>query len=80
VSIVDSDRIWFKSRHGVEVDEIGRDPGLCAAAVVRYEPWLVPDATLDPRTLTNPLVAGARAVLLRRGAADNEGGLQPRHA
>jgi hypothetical protein len=38
VSIVDSDRIWFKSRHGVDVTEIPRDPGLCASAILQYEP------------------------------------------
>jgi len=26
VSIVDSDRIWFKSRHGIDVTEIGGTP------------------------------------------------------
>ncbi len=27
VSVVDTDRIWFKSHHGVDVDEIPREPG-----------------------------------------------------
>jgi sigma-B regulation protein RsbU (phosphoserine phosphatase) len=59
VSIVDTDRIWFKSHHGLEgVTEIGRDPGLCASAVLGHEPWVVVDASIDPRTLANPLVAG----------------------
>jgi phosphoserine phosphatase RsbU/P len=58
VSIVDSDRIWFKSHHGVDVDEIGRDPGLCASAILGDGPWIVEDAAIDPRTLANPLVAG----------------------
>jgi sigma-B regulation protein RsbU (phosphoserine phosphatase) len=58
VSIVDSDRIWFKSHHGVEVQEIGRDPGLCASAILQDGPWVVEDAAIDPRTLANPLVAG----------------------
>jgi sigma-B regulation protein RsbU (phosphoserine phosphatase) len=57
VSIVDQDRIWFKSRHGLEVGEIGRDPGLCASAILQYKPWIVEDAATDPRTLANPLVA-----------------------
>jgi len=68
VSIVDSDRIWFKSRHGVEVDEIGRDPGLCASAILHDEPWLVTDAKLDPRTLTNPLVVGQLGLRFYAGA------------
>jgi sigma-B regulation protein RsbU (phosphoserine phosphatase) len=58
VSIVDSDRIWFKSHHGVDVDEVDREPGLCASAVLQDGPWLVNDARTDPRTLANPLVAG----------------------
>ncbi len=58
VSIVDRDRIWFKSHHGLEVTEIGRDAGLCASAVCQHEPWLVTDAKVDLRTIDNPLVAG----------------------
>lgn len=58
VSIVDTDRIWFKARHGLDVHEIGRDPGLCASAIMTGDTWVVTDAAVDPRTLTNPLVAG----------------------
>lgn len=59
VSIVDTDRIWFKAHHGLDgVTEIGRDPGLCASAILGDEPWVVTDAAVDPRTLANPLVAG----------------------
>ncbi|MFW6077950.1 MAG: sensor histidine kinase [Hyphomicrobiales bacterium] len=58
VSIVDHDRIWFKSHHGVPVDQIGRDPGLCASAILSSEPHVLPDAKADPRSLANPLVAG----------------------
>ena len=58
VSLVDHDRIWFKSKHGLEVEEIGRDPGLCASAILQDETWIIGDARTDPRTLANPLVAG----------------------
>jgi sigma-B regulation protein RsbU (phosphoserine phosphatase) len=59
VSVVDTDRIWFKSHHGLpDVEEIGRDPGLCASAILQHAPWVVADAAHDPRTLANPLVAG----------------------
>lgn len=68
VSIVDSDRIWFKSRHGVEVDEIGRDPGLCASAILGDEPWVVEDAAVDPRAMANPLVAGEMGLRFYAGA------------
>lgn len=58
VSIVDHDRIWFKSHHGLDVTEIGRDPGLCASAILQVDPYVLPDARRDPRALANPLVAG----------------------
>lgn len=59
ISIVDTDRIWFKSALGVgDVDEIGRDPGLCASAILHDSLWEVTDAAVDARTLANPLVAG----------------------
>jgi sigma-B regulation protein RsbU (phosphoserine phosphatase) len=58
VSIVDADRIWFKSHHGVDAEEVDREPGLCASAVLQSGPWVVNDARNDPRTLANPLVAG----------------------
>ena len=58
VSIVDHDRIWFKSHHGIEGSEVPRSPGLCASAILGNQPWVVTDAKFDPRTLINPLVAG----------------------
>lgn len=58
ITIVDKDRIWFKSKHGITADEIAREPGLCASAVLDYEPWIVNDAATDPRTLENELVRG----------------------
>jgi signal transduction histidine kinase len=57
VSLVDTDRIWFKSRYGVDVQQIGRDPGLCASAILSDELYEVDDTLTDPRTLANPLVA-----------------------
>lgn len=68
VSIVDEDRIWFKSRHGVDVEQVGRDPGLCASAILRHEPLIVPDAALDPHLLANPLVAGDFGLRFYAGA------------
>lgn len=58
ISIVDHDRIWFKSHHGLDVKQIGRDPGLCASAILSEMPHILSNAALDPRSLANPLVAG----------------------
>lgn len=58
VSIVDHDRIWFKSRHGLDIEQIGRDQGLCASCILQKGAWIVNDARTDLRALANPLVAG----------------------
>jgi two-component sensor histidine kinase len=58
VSIVDEDRIWFKSHHGLPVKQIDREPGLCASAILGHDPYILSDASIDPRSLVNPLVAG----------------------
>src|ERR1700738_4208441 len=33
ISLVDHDRIWFKSHHGLDVEQIDRGPGLCASPI-----------------------------------------------
>ena len=58
VSLVDHDRIWFKSHYGLEDPEAGREAGLCASAILSPEVYHVRDATHDPRAQDNPLVAG----------------------
>jgi two-component sensor histidine kinase len=58
ISIVDHDRIWFKSHHGLNVSQVGRDPGLCASAILRPDAHILTDASKDVRSLANPLVAG----------------------
>ncbi len=90
VTLVDTDRIWFKSRYGLDVQQIGRDPGLCASAILSDDFYEVDNALTDPRTLANPLVAsefGLRfyaAVPLKVRDGHNLGTLcvidkQPRH-
>ena len=64
VSIVDHDRIWFKSRHGLELEQVNRDLGLCASCILQEGPWLVSDARRDVRALANPMVAKEAPCLL----------------
>lgn len=59
VSLVDHDRIWFKSHHGLDAQQTGRDPGLCASAIISDEVYYLRDALSDMRSLANPLVAGS---------------------
>lgn len=58
VSLVDNDRIWFKSHYGLKVRQIERSPGLCASAILSKEFYAITDASKDIRSLTNPLVVG----------------------
>ncbi|MEW1612642.1 MULTISPECIES: GAF domain-containing SpoIIE family protein phosphatase [unclassified Streptomyces] len=63
VTIVDGDRVWFKAASGLSgITEIGRDPGLCASAILDGAPYVVTDALSDPRTAGNPLVHGEMGV------------------
>jgi GAF domain-containing protein len=58
ISLVDTERIWFKSAHGLTVNQIDRVPGLCASAILSSDVYVIGDACKDPRSLANPLVAG----------------------
>lgn len=55
-SVVDVDRIWFKARHGLELEYIEREPGFCASALVQDGPWLVSNAPTHHEARENRLV------------------------
>ena len=59
ITIVGTERIWFKSSYGIDAEQIPRDPGLCSSAIMSDDIYIVEDAPVDSRTLSNPLVAGA---------------------
>jgi len=58
ISIVDSDRVWFMSHHGLDIREVSRDSAAPPTLFLHPTPWIVNDAMLDPRTYSNPLVTG----------------------
>lgn len=69
ITLVDENRIWFKAKHGLTgIDEIPREPGLCASAILTDEVYLIENAIEDVRSLSNPLVQGEFGLRFYAGA------------
>lgn len=68
VSLVDSERQWFKSRVGLDAAETPRDISFCGHVVAGDQLLLVPDATRDERFADNPLVTAAPDIRFYVGA------------
>lgn len=68
ISLVDTNRQWFKSCHGLNFRETAREHSFCAHALTHKGLFIVPDATKDPRFAENPLVSGPPCVRFYAGA------------
>ena len=62
VSLVDQNRVWYKSRVGLSLRESPRTGSFCAETILQRQPLSVRDASTDPRFEQNPLVFGPTRV------------------
>ena len=68
VSLVDTDRQWFKAKVGLEMDQCHRDLSFCAHTITAHELLEVPDAAQDLRFMDNPFVLGDDSIRFYAGA------------
>ncbi len=68
VSLVDTDRQWFKSTCGLTARQTPRDISFCGHAILHDGIMVVKDARADPRFFDNPLVTGEPFIRFYAGA------------
>jgi CheY-like chemotaxis protein len=56
IAFIDEQRVWFKAKVGLEVDEIPRGDSFCAHAILRSDVLIVPDPISDQRFVSSFLV------------------------
>src|SRR2546422_11554739 len=55
VSLVDTNRLFFKSAHGMDLREVPYPDFFCGHAIRQRDLFVVPDANEDPRFAKHPL-------------------------
>jgi len=62
ITLLDSDRNFLKSHHGIDIQESPRNISFCGHAILQDDIFIVEDARKDIRFKDNPLVAGVNAI------------------
>lgn len=68
VSLIDSDRQWFKASHGSSLKETSRDISFCTHTIEQDDVFEICDALADPQFADNPLVTQAPQIRFYAGA------------
>ncbi len=66
---MDQERLWIKSRAGLDTVSMDRDGAFCAHAIQQDEVFVVSDALADPRFSESPTVVGAPFLRFYAGAS-----------
>ncbi len=70
ISLIDTDRQWFKSKYGLEVTESPRELAFCAYTILQPEKMMIiPNAEEDERFANNPFVISEPNIRFYAGAA-----------
>ena len=68
VSLIDGDRLWFKSVHGLGTRTMPSANSFCCEAANSKRVLEVPDPSVDPRFADHPLVLGQLGIRYHAGA------------
>ncbi len=69
ITILDSDREWFKSCQGLDEREGRREISFCGHALLASSLFIVEDTLQDPRFADNPMVTGKPGIRFYAGIA-----------
>ena len=73
VSLLSSQRQWFKSRIGLDSTQTPREAAFCSHAIMEPGGMIIEDALADDRFSNNPLVVGAPFIRFYAGVPVTDG-------